>query len=46
MFQPPRKSDNKRAYAELKTSLAIFASLVAAVRFAPYLLHGLQKASS
>lgn len=44
--QLPRKSDNKKAYDELKTSLYMFASLVATVRFIPYLLAGIQKASS
>ena len=44
--QLPRKPVNKKAYDELKSSLIMFASLVATVRFIPYLLAGVQKASS
>ena len=46
MFGQPPKSNNKKAYDELKTSLMIFGGLVATVRFIPYLLAGLQKTSS
>ena len=43
---PPPKKDTKRAYAELKSSLALFGGLVATIRFLPYLFHGIQRASA
>ncbi len=43
---PPRRPDQRQAMKELQSSVLMFSILVAAVRFTPYLLHGLQKASS
>lgn len=44
MFGAP-KPNPKKAYKELKKNCLIFATIVAAVRVAPYLLHLKAKAS-
>lgn len=41
-----KRPDPKKAMKELKTNAAAFAAMVAVIRLVPYVLHGLQRASS